>query len=143
MQLALQTDYALRTLIYLAHKSQRVTIAEISNFYGISNAHVAKVVNQLARRGFLRSIRGIGGGLEIKQAPADIRVGDVIQAMEGNTHLLECVDTGGVCIIEKFCKLKRVLAQAETLQMDYLNSVSIADILPTVRQVTQLEELEG
>ena len=135
MKLALQTDYALRTLIYLAFRAERATVAEVAGFYGISSAHVAKVVNQLSRLGFIRSIRGIGGGIELQRHPDDVRLGDVVQAFEGNLHLLECVNTDDVCIIQRFCKLRNILAEAERIQLEYLQGVTLSDILPTKRQV--------
>jgi Rrf2 family nitric oxide-sensitive transcriptional repressor len=134
MRLALQTDYALRTLMYVAFRGQRVTATAVARFYGISEPHVAKVVNQLARLGFLRSVRGAGGGIELGRRPEDIRVGDVIRAFEGNLHLLECIETDDVCVIQPFCKLRSVLAEAEQRQLDYLNSVTLSDVLPTARQ---------
>ena len=141
-QLTLQTDYALRTLLFLAHTGERSTVKDVAVFYGISIAHVAKVVNHLARLGYIRSIRGAGGGIELGRRPVDIRIGEVIQAFEGSMHLLECVGTDDpVCAIQKFCKLKGVLAEAERLQKDYLNSVTLDEVMPTKRQVTQYVQL--
>ena len=139
MRLSLQTDYALRVLIYLARATERSTVDEVATFYKISTAHVAKVVNQLSRLGYIRGIRGVGGGIEIGRKAAEITVGQVIQAIEGNVHLLECVGSEDVCIIEKFCKLKRVLSEAERIQTEYLNSVTIADILPSRKQIEEVE----
>jgi Rrf2 family transcriptional regulator, nitric oxide-sensitive transcriptional repressor len=133
--LTLQTDYALRTLMYLATHRERARISEVAELFGISNAHVAKVVNQLARLGLVRSMRGIGGGIELAQPAEQIYVGHVITAFEGHLHLLDCVETGGVCAIESFCKLKQVLAEAERLQTSYLNQVTLADVIPTPRQM--------
>jgi len=132
MRLALQTDFALRTLMYLATRGRatRAKIAEVSTFFRISVHHVAKVVNLLARLGYVRSVRGAGGGIELLRDPAEIRLGDVILAFEGNLHLLECVGADNVCVIERHCKLKRVLGQAERIQFDYLNGVCLSDVLP-------------
>jgi Rrf2 family nitric oxide-sensitive transcriptional repressor len=132
MRLSLQTDYALRTLMFLASKKgrQRTTIAAVAGFFQISEPHVAKVVNQLARLGFVRSVRGAGGGIELGKDAANIRLGEVVLAFEGNMHLLECVGTENVCVIQKHCKLKTVLDKAERLQVDYLNEVRLADVLP-------------
>jgi Rrf2 family nitric oxide-sensitive transcriptional repressor len=137
MRLSLQTDYALRTLMYLATVPDRATAADVAGLFGISGHHVAKVVQQLARLGFVRSLRGRGGGISLARPAGEIRVGEVIAAFEGNMHLLECVGTDGVCVIESFCKLKRVLADAEDLQMNYLNDITLADVLPTRRQLTR------
>lgn len=138
MKLALQTDYALRTLMYLAARAERANVSEVAEFYGISRDHVAKVVNQLARLGFLRSIRGMGGGIELIRVPDEIRVGDVITAFEGQMHLLDCTGTPGVCAIESFCKLKRVLSEAERIQLEYLNGVTLDQVVPTRRQLAKV-----
>lgn len=137
MRLTSQTDFALRTLMYLAARSRRATIAEVAQVFGISVNHLAKVVNVLARLGYLRSIRGIGGGIELARHPEEVRLGQLIRALEGNTHLLECVDTDNVCSIQSFCKLKGALAQAERVQIDYLNSVTLQDVTPTNKQLAQ------
>lgn len=138
MRLAIHTDYALRTLMYLASISERATVADVAGLFGISVHHVAKVVNQLARCGYVRSIRGIGGGIELGIEPERIRLGDVIVAFEGNMHLLECVGREHVCAIEAFCRLKGVLGEAERLQMDYLTSVTLQDIVPKKRRLMQV-----
>jgi Rrf2 family nitric oxide-sensitive transcriptional repressor len=134
MRLTTHTDFALRTLMYLATTGERATAAQVAQLYGVSGNHMSKVVNQLARLGYIRSIRGIGGGMELARPAEEIRLGEVIEALEGNMHLLECVCTDNVCAIEKFCKLKGVLAEAERVQLEYLNSVTLADVLPSKRQ---------
>ncbi|MBX3415134.1 MAG: Rrf2 family transcriptional regulator [Pirellulales bacterium] len=141
MRLTTQTDYSLRTLMYLTARSRRATIAEVAELFGISTHHVAKVANVLARLGYIRSMRGIGGGIELARSPEEIRIGEVIQAIEGNTHLLECVGTDDVCAIQSFCKLKDTLATAERLQLQYLNTVTLRDVTPTRRQLNQLEQI--
>ncbi len=138
MQLTIQTDYALRTLMYLASRDDRATVAEVAALFDISVNHVAKVVNQLSRFGYIRSVRGLGGGIELAVPLDEIRLGEVIERFEGNLHLLECVGTEGVCVIQPFCKLKGVLAEAERLQREYLNSVTLADVAPSRRQLKQL-----
>jgi Rrf2 family nitric oxide-sensitive transcriptional repressor len=138
MRLTTYTDYALRTLMFLASSGERGTVADVANLFGISASHVAKVVNQLARLGYVRSIRGIGGGIELARPPEAIRLGTLIESLEGNMHLLECVDADNLCAIQPFCRLKGVLAEAERLQMEYLNTLTLLDIVPTRRQLASV-----
>jgi Rrf2 family nitric oxide-sensitive transcriptional repressor len=138
MRLALQTDYALRTLIFLAGKPGRANVGQVADFYRISKDHVAKVVQALSRLGYVRSIRGIGGGIELLRKPAEIRIGQVILDFEGNMNLLECVGVENVCVIQPGCRLKKVLAKAEQLQMDYLNSVRLSDIVVPGGQLLEI-----
>lgn len=141
MKLALQTDYALRTLMLLGSRDRRATIDDVAGLFQISRAHVAKVVNQLARLGYVRSVRGVGGGIELARPADTIKIGEVVLAFEGNMHLLDCVGMDNVCIIEDFCKLKTVLAEAERVQLDYLNRVTLADVLPSERQLVRVSRL--
>lgn len=138
MRLTAQTDYALRTMMYLTARSGRATIAQVAELFGISAHHVAKVVNLLARLGYVRSIRGIGGGIELACQPEEVRLGQFIEALEGNMHLLECIESEQVCVIETFCKLKGVLAEAERVQIEYLNGVTLRDVTPTGRQLNRV-----
>ncbi len=139
MQLTTQTDYALRTLMYLASRTGRAKVADVAELFGISTHHVAKVVNQLSRFGYIRSIRGLGGGIELARRPDEIRLGEVIERFEGNLHLLDCIDTENVCAIQPFCKLKGVLAEAERVQLEYLNNVTLADVAPRPRELKKFD----
>jgi Rrf2 family transcriptional regulator, nitric oxide-sensitive transcriptional repressor len=131
MRLALQTDYALRTLLFLATRTGRTTVSDVAEFFGISAHHVGKVVHQLGKLGYVRNHRGPSGGIELARAPSAITVGRVVLDFEGNMHLLDCVAAPAQCVIQPGCTLRGVLAEAERLQMDYLNSVTLEDLLPT------------
>jgi Rrf2 family nitric oxide-sensitive transcriptional repressor len=137
MRLSLQTDFALRTLIYVAGRPGRAKIADVAEFYRISMHHLAKVVGQLARLNYVRSLRGIGGGIELARPAQEIRIGEVVRAFEGNLHLLDCVGSEGVCAIQPGCKLRRVLARAELIQMEYLNQVRLSDVVEPGGQLAE------
>jgi Rrf2 family nitric oxide-sensitive transcriptional repressor len=84
MQLTRYSDFSLRVLMYLAVRSERLaTIDEIAEAYGISRAHLMKVVHQLGRAGFLETTRGRGGGVQLARAPEEIGVGEVVRFTEG------------------------------------------------------------
>ncbi|MCC9642834.1 Rrf2 family transcriptional regulator [Rhodopirellula sp. JC740] len=138
MKLTTQTDYALRTLMYLATRDTRANVASVASLFNISVNHVAKVVNLLAREGYVRSIRGVGGGIELAIPPEEISVGQVVATVEQDTNLLSCVGTDDSCAIHSFCKLKGVLAEAERVQMEYLKSVTLADVTPSRPQLDKL-----
>ena len=60
------------------------------HFIGLGQeAAMGRFTNQLSRLGYIRTIRGIGGGIELARKKEEIRVGEVVEAFEGNLHLLE------------------------------------------------------
>ncbi len=140
MRLALHTDYALRTLLYLATQPERATVAEVADFYKISANHLGKVVHQLGRLGYVRNVRGPGGGISLARARTEITVGGVVRDFEERgIHLLECVDTPGVCVIQPGCALRGVLAEAERRQMEYLDTVTLEMIIPKTGGLVTLQ----
>lgn len=130
MRLSLQTDYALRTLLFLATRTGRTTVADVAEYFGISAHHIGKVVHQLGKLGYVTNHRGPSGGIALAREPRTITVGRVVLDFEGNMHLLDCVAVPGQCVIQPGCILRGVLAEAERRQMDYLNSVSLEALLP-------------
>jgi len=70
VQLTRYSDYSFRVLIYLALAPERlVTIEEISRRYGISKAHLTKVVHELGLRGYVETVAGAGAGCAWRAAP--------------------------------------------------------------------------
>ena len=100
MRFSLQTDYALRTLMYLAAHEGQHSIAEIARQYGISKNHLMKVAQRLAAEGFVDSIRGRSGGLILNQPAETINVGQVVRTFEELGAFVECFDAAGNgCIV--------------------------------------------
>lgn len=129
MNLKLQTDFALRVLIYLAHADRQATVEEIAGAFEISRNHLLKVVATLARLGWVTTLRGRNGGVRLTADPADIDVGDVVARLEGRHGVLECVERPAVCRLEPGCKLRRVLVTAEQAFYDTLAGTSVADLV--------------
>ena len=130
MRVTRYTDYSLRVLIYLGLRpDQRSTIREISEAYDISRNHLMKVVQQLVSLGYVDSVRGVGGGLNLALPPDQIAVGGVVSAMEPDLALVECMRSNNQCVISDGCKLKRMLARARDGFIEALNEYSLADIL--------------
>lgn len=133
MRLTLYTDLSLRLLMYLALKPDRLaTIQEVANRYGISRNHLMKVAQQLGNTGFVETVRGRGGGLRLRRAPADIRVGDVVRTTEEDFRMVECFEPGrSTCALLPACRLKSVLGEALAAYLGVLDRHTLADLTTT------------
>ena len=130
MQLTRYSDYSLRALIYLGlNRHRRCTIREIATAYGISENHLMKLVHDLGRRGFIATIRGKNGGLELARPASEINLGEVLRATEGNFHLVECFADTNSCPIAGPCVLSRVLDEALQAFMEVLDRHTLEDLL--------------
>ena len=131
MRLTRHVDLALRTLMYLGLRDDRVcTIAEIAAAYGISESHLMKVVHRLGVRGLVQTVRGRGGGLRLAVAPADIGIGRVVRLLEDDLGLVECFDgRTNTCPIAGACALTGILDEALDAFLGMLDRHSVADLL--------------
>ena len=129
MKLRLQTDYALRALMYLAGTPGRCTADEIADAFVISKDHLVKIVQQLGRLGYVRTFPGRGGGIALAQRANEIQVRSIIEAIEGSNHVMLCIEDASVCPMEPGCHLRKLLIKAEAAFYDSLDGVTIADLI--------------
>lgn len=126
MKLTLYTDYALRALMHLAAKPERLaSISEIATTYRISHNHLTKVVHDLRKAGFIDAVRGRSGGVRLARPASEITVGAVVRHTEGGFDLVDC----GSCVIAPACALTAALHRALAAFMDVLDGYSLADLV--------------
>ena len=131
MRLSLFTDYSLRVLMYAALKSgEDFSLSEVAGAYKISRHHLVKVVNHLAKLGYLETRRGRNGGIALGKKPEEIRVGMVVRRTESHSTIVECFDPAtNTCLLNGMCKLKGVLGEAALAFYNALDRYTLADIL--------------
>jgi Rrf2 family nitric oxide-sensitive transcriptional repressor len=143
MRINLQSDYALRILMFLAvNKSELPSINDVSAHYGISKNHLMKVTHLLNKAGLVGSVRGRAGGIFLEKPEAEISVGEVIRLIEADFALVECFDGGkGTCFIAPECRLKGVLSEALGAFLQVLDRYSIKDLIQENAGLKKLLEL--
>ncbi len=130
MKLTRYSDYALRVLMHLAARPDRLaSIGEIARTYRISHNHLMKVVHDLRKAGFVAATRGRTGGIRLARRPDDITVGEVIRHTEGGFDLVDC----GSCVIAPACALTGALHEALGAFMAVLDGYSLADLVSEQR----------
>lgn len=132
MKLTLFTDYSMRVLLYLGARPDRLcSIGEVAQAYGISQNHLMKVVNQLARSGDVESVRGRSGGIRLGRPPEEINIGALIRQTEDGFDLVDC----GGCVVAPACGLTGVLKEALGAFLAVLDRYTLADLLTKRRDL--------
>jgi len=132
MRLTMLSDYALRVLMYAGAAGGRlITIEETAKTYGISRAHLMKVVNILTKTGYLKGVRGRSGGFTLATSPESINLGSVVRATEPDFALVECFATGNQCVISGRCRLPNILNEALHSFVATLDRYTLADLMLT------------
>ncbi len=130
MRLTNFTDFGLRALILLADRNPEILSATmIADHFRVSRHHMAKVLQQLAAAGFVEGIRGAQGGVRLARDARDIRIGDVIRALD-DQPLVECFSAeGSSCALLPRCRLKAMLARAQQGFLRELDRFTLSDCL--------------
>jgi Rrf2 family nitric oxide-sensitive transcriptional repressor len=141
MRLTVYTDYALRVLMYAAlHPNRRPTISEIAAAYNISRNHVMKVVYELGVAGYIETVRGQHGGIQLAKAPREIILSEVVRRAEPEVSVVPCLEAANnnYCAISPACKLRRALQQATSAFFSVLDTYTLADLTENRGILTEL-----
>jgi len=124
------TNYALRTLQIAALRGPALSrVDDVVRVHAIPRPHIAKIVHELGRAGYLQTVRGRGGGFRLAQPAERIIVGDVVRLTEGPLELVECFNPDtNTCPLIGICKLSHALQAAARAFLAVLDDLTIADI---------------
>lgn len=129
------TDYALRTLMYVALYQERlITIKEVAERYQISKNHLMKIVQELNIQGYLVAVRGKNGGIRLGCSPSEINIGKLVRKMEKDSILVECFGQDNCCVISPACQLKHLFAEAMESFFMCLEQYTLADLVAPQQQ---------
>jgi Rrf2 family nitric oxide-sensitive transcriptional repressor len=130
MRLTSFTDYGLRLLIRMAGAPDRgFSTAELAQEFSLSRHHLTKIVQRLARAGYVTTRRGGGGGATLARPATEIRLGAIVRLLEAGQPLVDCfAPGGGDCTINGRCRLKARLRAAEAAFLADLDRSTLADI---------------
>ncbi|NCO21692.1 MAG: Rrf2 family transcriptional regulator [Rhodobacterales bacterium] len=130
MRLTSYTNYALRTLQIAALRHPALSrVDDVVLVHGMARPHVAKIVHELGRAGFLRTVRGRGGGFGLGRPAEQIVIGDVVRLTEGRMAVVECFEPEtNTCPLIGICRLSRALNEATRAFMAVLDGITVQDI---------------
>lgn len=128
MQLTRFTDFGLRMLMYLSKhdRTMPITIAEIAGQFDVPHNHLIKVANRLGKLGLVKALRGRNGGLVLAMPPEDIRLGEALRGLEGDTPLVNCDEPP--CALGGRCLLSGALRSGLSAFYDHMNGYTLADV---------------
>ena len=116
MQVTKAETYGLRGVIYLAKqdKNRRVPLSEIAASEEIPEKFLAKIFQYLTKGGIIRSHRGVNGGFELVKEPKELTFCDIIEAIQGQCHLIMCIQNENSCKKTPKCPVRVVMIDAES-----------------------------
>jgi Rrf2 family protein len=131
MNVGRRVDYAVRALAYLAGQpgGSIVSRADIEKSQDIPSFYLSKIMKDLVAGGLVHSHIGSKGGFTLAKSPDGVSIKDIYETVERPLALMECLEKGAsACSYCAVCSQKSVWQGAQEMLVNYLASVSIADI---------------
>lgn len=140
-----KVEYALISMVHMNRHGdgQLISARELATAFNIPQEVIGKVLQRLARNGFITSVQGVKGGYQLACAASEIDIAGVITAIDGPLKVVGCVEeTEDQCSCGQFnyCNMRRPM---ETIQMrltDFFAAISLEDFqmnrIPVYQKLT-------
>ncbi len=131
MKISTKGDYGIRALIELAHRfgePRPTQSGDIAARQRIPESYLEQLLTTLRRAGFIRSVRGPGGGHALVRNPGDVRVSEVIEALEGPMVPIDCLDESSPCARNGGCAQRDMWLNVRDAILGVLDNTTIADL---------------
>jgi len=125
-----ETDYAVRTVLYLARDHERVvSVTEIAEAMLIPKSFLAKILQRLVKNNIVQSVRGVKGGFRLAKKTSDISLLSVMEAIQGVTGINVCAVDSRKCKISSACVVHPVWVELRKDVEARLKKQTIASLL--------------
>ena len=133
IRLSTRGRYGTRLMLNLARHygngNDAVILKNISEDERISIRYLEQIIIPLKINRLVKSIRGAGGGYTLARKPEDIRLSEILHALEGNCCLVECIEDETYCEFTESCPTFDIWKNATELLKGYFESITLRDVM--------------
>ena len=110
MKLSSKTHYGLMACHILAenYPLNTVSASTLENRISVSGKYLEKIMRMLSSRGIVTATRGASGGYYLAKAPEEIKIGEIVRALEDDMQIIGCVSKDKKCCCPSQAVWKRL-----------------------------------
>ena len=109
--------------------NESVILKNISDEEEISIRYLEQIIIPLKIARLVKSIRGAGGGYTLSRAPSEIKLSEILHALEGSCCLVDCVEDNDYCNRIAICASYEVWKEATNMLKNYFGSLTLQDLI--------------
>lgn len=131
MKLSTKGRYAVMAMADLALASDDgpVTLSDIASRQSISLSYLEQLFAKLRRADIVASIRGPGGGYRLSREPSEIRISDIIVAVDEPLRATRCSNAKGCLADGRRCITHDLWDELGRHIYLFLSSITLQDVL--------------
>ncbi len=140
MMISTKGRYALRTMLDLALNGHDdfIPLRDIAERQNISVKYLEQIFSILTRAGFVRSVRGIGGGYRLAREPKDYTVGAILRLTEGSLAPVSCLECGqNTCPRAGRCVTLGVWKELNSAINNVVDNITLADLVRNAQNAAE------
>lgn len=129
-------EYAIRAFVHLAQvpETKFTMVKQIAEQEEIPAHFLAKILQQLARKGLLRSSKGPTGGFSLRLPPEDVSLLNIVEALDGLQEYQRCASGLAECNDDMPCGMHESWKALRSRIIDYLEGTSVADVAEALEE---------
>ncbi len=141
MNLTKKSSYGLIAALELAHgsDSEPQSASRIAERYSLPVSFIEKILHELRRAGLVSSKQGRSGGYYLAQAPDDISVRNVLEALGESLDLVGCLKSNANCELTDCCPTKGAWTVIDERVKSLLDSLSLQSLVDSKLDLTPAE----
>ncbi len=141
MKLSTRGRYGLRAVLDLAvHQGEgMVLLKDIARRQEVSLPYLEHLITPLIAGGLVKSTRGARGGVLLLKPPAEVKLTEVVQLLEGSIAPVDCLNDPRVCSRSASCVTRDIWMQIKDAMIQVLDSTTLQDLVERQRQKEQTE----
>jgi Rrf2 family protein len=141
MKLSTRGRYGLRAVLDLAvHQGEGlVLLKDIARRQEVSLPYLEHLITPLIAGGLVKSTRGARGGVLLLKSPAEVKLTEVVQLLEGSIAPVDCLNDPKVCSRSASCVTRDIWMQMKEAMIQVLDSTTLQDLVERQRQKGQIE----
>lgn len=130
IKVSTRVRYATRALVELSAMCAEgpVRVEILADRVDVSDRYLAKILQDLRRTGFVRSVRGARGGYLLLKDPSTTSVLELWEALEGPIHPVSCLEDPDSCGKVETCSTRKVWVRVQTGVQEALEASTIAEL---------------
>jgi len=133
IRLSTKGRYGTRLMLNLAQHwgngKRPIILRDVSTDENISIRYLEQIVIPLKINRLVKSIRGAGGGYALARDPGEIKLGEILHALEGSCCLVECIEDPDFCDRLETCPTFDVWKGASEMLKNYFDRITLRDIV--------------
>ena len=106
-----------------------MVMADLAEREGLSRKYLHTLLTGLKAAGLARSVRGAGGGFVLARHPSEIKLREILHALEGSLCLVDCVADERACDRANGCTARGVWQELSGVIENMLENLTLADVI--------------